>query len=121
VQVTKLEVTVRPQSGAPAVAHPLPHFANVSIVPDRDHPEWVSEVDGEIVNDTSPQTMNSAKISIVVLDPGGNVVGGGNATTFAKLPSGSRMVFLAQSGFKDIPSQKAASVAITVEPAYQTG
>jgi hypothetical protein len=121
VAVTKLEVTVRPEKGSPTVPHPLPHFANVQIFPDQDHPEWVSEIDGEMVNDTSPQTLNSAKLSMVVVDANGNVVGGGNMTTFGKLPSGSRMVFTAQSGFKEIPTQKASSVLISVEPSYQTG
>jgi hypothetical protein len=119
VAVTKLEVTVRPQAGVPATQHPLPHFANVQIFPDPDHPEWMGEVDGEIVNDTSQRTMDAAKLSIVVYDGVGNVVGGGNMTAGGKLPSGSRMVFIAQSGFKDIPMQNAVSVVITVEPAYE--
>jgi hypothetical protein len=119
--VAKLEITVRVGSGAPAVAHPLPHFANVRIVPDSQDPSWVSEVDGEIANDTAQRTMNSAQLSLVVLDAGGAIVGGGKTSLFATLPAGSRMVFLAQSGFSSIPTQKAASVVISVEPQYQTG
>ena len=107
--VTKLEVTVRVGGGAPAVPHPVPHFSNILIVPDRGDPTWVSEVDGEVANDTSPATMTSAQISVVVLDPNGAIVGGGQTTLYTALPSGSRMVFLAQSGFSDIPSNKAGS------------
>ena len=121
VLVTKLEVTVRVGGGAPAVPHPVPHFSNILIVPDRGDPTWVSEVDGEVANDTSPATMTSAQISVVVLDPNGAIVGGGQTTLYTALPSGSRMVFLAQSGFSDIPSNKAGSVAITAQPQYQTG
>jgi hypothetical protein len=118
--VTSLEVTVRVATGAPALAHPLPHFANVIIAPDSHH-EWVSEIDGEIVNDTSPQTLTAAKLSLVVFDANGNIVGGSSSSSYTPLPSGSRMVFLAQSGFDSIPFAKAASVTITVEPSYQTG
>lgn len=119
--VAKLEITVRVGSGAPAVSHPLPHFANVRIVPDTQDPSWVSEVDGEIANDTALRTMNSAQLSLVVLDASGGIVGGGKTSLFGTLPAGSRMVFLAQSGFSSIPTQKAASVVISVLPQYQTG
>jgi hypothetical protein len=118
--VVKLEITVRVGSGAPAVAHPLPHFANVRIVPDSQDPSWVSEVDGEIANDTAQRTMNSAQLSLVVLDGSGAVVGGGKANVFGTLPAGSRMVFLAQSGFSSIPTTKAATVLISAQPQYQT-
>lgn len=119
--VAKLEITVRVGSGAPALAHPLPHFANVRIVPDSQDPSWVSEVDGEISNDTSQRTMNSAQLSLVVLDANGAIVGGGKTSLFATLPVGSRMVFLAQSGFSSIPTDKAVSVVISAQPQYQTG
>jgi len=118
--VTKLEVTVKVGDGSPAAAHPQPHFANVRIVPDSHDPSWVSEVDGEIANDTAQATMTSAQLSIVVLDASGGIVGGGKANVNSPLPSGSRMVFLGQSGFGDIPTNKAASVVISAQPQYQT-
>jgi hypothetical protein len=119
--VAKLEITVRPGSGAPAVDHPLPHFANVRIVPDTKDPDWVSEVDGEIANDTSQRTLTGGQLSLVILDANGAIVGGGKTNLFGTLPAGSRMVFLAQSGFSSIPTQKAASVVISVLPQYSTG
>lgn len=118
--VAKLEVTIKVPTGEPAVAQPLPHFANVRVIPDPHDPGWVSEVDGEIVNDTSTQTLTNAKLSIVLVDGSGNIVGGGNTTVISPLPSGSRMVFLAQQGFTSVPTQKAVTPVISVLPTYQT-
>ena len=50
-----------------------------AILPSETDPGWVGEVDGEIVNDTSPQTLTFAKLSIVLLDATGKIVGGGTA------------------------------------------
>jgi hypothetical protein len=116
--VAKLEITIRVGQGAAAVAHPLPHFTGVRIVPDQNDPDFVGEVDGEIANDTSPQLMTSAQLSVVVFGSDGSIVGGGNAYV-SSLPSGSRMVFLAQQGFSDIPVTKASSVLISAIPQYQ--
>lgn len=118
--VTKLEITIRVGNGAPAVPHPLPHFANIAIIPDSKHPEWLSEVDGEVANDTSPATMSSAQLSMVVLDATGTIVGGGRTSVVASLPSGSREVFITSTGIKDIPTNKAASVVMSSLPQYQT-
>jgi hypothetical protein len=119
--VSKLEVTIRVGDGAPAVPHPLPHYANVRIIPDSHDPNWVSEIDGEVANDTSKTTMTSAQLSLVVLDASGAIVGGGTSNVSSALPSGSREVFLATRGFSSIPTGKAASVDISALPQYQTG
>jgi hypothetical protein len=121
VPVTKLEVTVNVTAHEPSKLVPLPHFVNVRILPSDNDPGWVSEVDGEVVNDTSPQTLVMAKISIVLLDATGRIVGGGTGISFSPLPSGSRMVFLAQSGFTGVPLSQAVVPMISVEPTYQTG
>ena len=83
-------------------------------------PDYVAEVDGEVVNDTSPFTLTSARLSVVLLDASGKIVGGGTGIVYSPLPSGSRMVFLAQSGFTGIPSSTAVVPIITVEPTYAT-
>jgi hypothetical protein len=116
--VSNLEVTIKVNSFEPAKPHILPHFVNVQILANPNETGWVGEVDGEIVNDTSPQTLTFAKLSIVVLDAGGRIVGGGSTMTFSPLPSGSRMVFLAQSGFAAVPISSAVTVIISVEPTY---
>lgn len=119
--VAKLEITVRVGAGAAAITHLLPHFANIRFIPDSQDPAWLSEIDGEIANDTSQRTMSSAQLSIVVLDANGAIVGGGKTNVFYALPAGSRMVFLAQSGFSAIPTPKAVSTVISVLPQYQAG
>jgi hypothetical protein len=118
--VTKLEVTIRVGSHARAKPRPMPHFANVRILAGETDPDYVAEVDGEVVNDTSPFTLTSARLSVVLLDASGKIVGGGTGIVYSPLPSGSRMVFLAQSGFTGIPSSTAVVPIITVEPTYAT-
>jgi hypothetical protein len=118
VAATSLEITIRVGAHQPKQKHAMPDFANVRILPSTYDPGWVSEVDGEIVNDTSPLTLTSANLSIVILDASGNPIGGGLGYTTAALPSGSRFVFLAQLGFSSIPLDRAAMALISVEPAY---
>lgn len=118
VAVSNLEVTIKVNAHEPAKPHILPHFVNVAILPNQNDSGWVGEVDGEIVNDTSPQTLTLAKLSIVLLDATGKIVGGGTAITFSPLPSGSRMVFLAQTGFSAVPISTAVTAMISVEPTY---
>jgi hypothetical protein len=116
--VVKLEITVKVQSHRPTQAYTLPHFVNVRILPGQYDSGFVGEVDGEIVNDSSPETLQSANLSIVLLDANGNIVGGGSALSYIPLPSGSRAVFLAQSGFNSIPWGEATQAVISVSPTY---
>jgi hypothetical protein len=116
--VSNLEVTIKVLAHEPGKPRILPHFVNVRILPSETDSGWIGEVDGEIVNDTSPQTLAVAKLSIVLLDATGRIVGGGNTTTFSPLPSGSRMVFLARSGFTAVPASNATSYIISVDPTY---
>jgi hypothetical protein len=118
VLATHLEITIRVGGNEPKQAHTMPEFANVQIFPSVYDPGWVSEVDGEVVNDTSPLTLTMATLSIVVLDASGNPLGGGGGFSSAAIPSGTRFVFVAQMGFTSIPLDRAASVLISVEPTY---
>jgi hypothetical protein len=119
VPVAKLEVTIKVMAHEPAKKHVLPHFVNVRILPSETDPGYVGEIDGEIVNDTSPATLTYTNLSIVILDAGGKIVGGGNSIAYAALPSGSRMVFIANSGFAPIPAQQAVTPIISADPTYQ--
>jgi hypothetical protein len=118
IATTRLEITVRVGAHEPKSAHPAPSFANVRILPAQYDPGWVGEVDGEVVNGTPVVTLASAQLSIVVFDATGNVIGGGTGISFTAIPSGSRFVFTATSGFTALPVDKAASVTISVEPTY---
>lgn len=119
--VTRLEITIRVGAHEPKTTHPEPSFANVRILPSQFDIGWVGEVDGEVVNATPRQTLVNASLSIVVLDASGNVIGGGSGMSAASIPSGSRFVFIATSGFTALAVDKAASAAISAEPTYTSG
>jgi hypothetical protein len=119
--VTRLEITIRVGAHAPKTAHPEPDFANVRPVPSAYDPGWVGEVDGEVVNGAPALTLSMARLSIVILDSAGNVIGGGSGSTLASVPSGSRSVFIAQSGFTALPMDKAATAIVSAEPNYLNG
>lgn len=121
VGVVRLEITIRVGAHQPSSPHAMPDFANLRILSSIIDPGWVAEVDGEVVNDTSKQTLSTAKLSIVLLDASGNPIGGSTGSTFSPLPSGSRIVFLVQNGFSAVPLDKAASALVSVEPSYVAG
>jgi hypothetical protein len=121
VPVAKLELTIRLGAHQLKQPHSLPEFANVRIVPAQSDAGWVGEVDGEVLNTAPGKTLTSAKLSIVLLDAAGNPVGGGTGYTLAPLPSGSRMVFLATSGFNAVPLDRALTPVISAEPGYVAG
>ena len=116
--VARLELTIRLGAHQLKQPHNLPEFANVRIIPSQGEPGWVGEVDGEVLNSTPAMTLTNAKLSIVLLDAAGNPVGGGTGYTFSPLPSGSRMVFLATSGFASVPLDRALTPVVSAEPTY---
>jgi hypothetical protein len=116
--VAKLELTIRLGAHELKQQHTLPEFANVRIIPSKTDAGWVGEVDGEVLNTAPGRTLTRAKLSIVLLDAGGTPVGGGTGYTAAPLPSGSRMVFLATSGFTAVPLDRALTPVISAEPSY---
>jgi hypothetical protein len=118
VPVSSLEITIRVGSHSPIKSHPAPDFANVHLVPDGRDPGWVGEVDGEVVNATPTLTLTSARLSIVVLDAAGKVIGGGTGFTVVSVPSGSRVVFTASSGVTALPTDKASTAIVSSEPTY---
>ncbi len=119
--VSSLEITIRVGSHEPKKAHPAPDFANVRILPDDTNPGWVGEVDGEVVNATPTLTLQSARLSIVILDASGNVTGGGTGLTFGSVPSGARVVFTATSGLTALPTGRAIIAVVSSEPTYING
>jgi hypothetical protein len=121
VPVTKLELTIRLGAHQLKQPHSMPEFANVRIVPSQGDLGWVGEVDGEVLNSTPAMTLTNAKLSIVLLDAAGTPVGGGIGYTFSALPSGSRMVFLATSGFTAVPLDRALTAVVSAEPTYAAG
>lgn len=118
VPVASLEITIRVGSHSPKQGHPLPDFANVRVIPDDLTPGWVGEVDGEVVNATPTVTLSSARLSIVLLNAAGGVVGGGTGYTVVSVPSGSRVVFTATSGLTACATDQAVAAIISSEPTY---
>lgn len=118
VQVAKLELTIRLGGHQVKESHAAPEFANLTIGASGLYPGYVGEVDGEVLNTASGKILSSTKLSIVLLDPAGNPIGGGTGNTYSPLPAGSRMVFLAQSGFDAAPLDKVLTAVVSAEPTY---
>lgn len=118
VPVTKLEITVRLGGHQVKAPHLWPEFANLTIGASTLYPGYVGEVDGEVLNTAQGKILSMTKLSVVLLDPSGNPIGGGTGNTFSPLPAGSRMVFLAQSGFNSAPLDKVLTAVVSAEPTY---
>jgi len=119
VAAKKLTASLRVGSYATATNKPRPRVGSATIVASNADPGWVGEVDGEIVNDASQQTLYRAAISVVVLDTGGRIVGGGTGALSRPLASGARGPFAAKLGFAAIPIGDAARPVVSVVPAYR--
>ena len=117
--VSKLELTIRLGGHQVKEPHLWPEFANLTIGPSILYPGYVGEVDGEVLNTAPNKILSMTKLSVVLLDPSGNPIGGGTGNTYSPLPSGSRMVFLAQTGFNSAPLDKVLTAVVSAEPTYQ--
>jgi hypothetical protein len=116
--VVKLEVVVQTGSYVKRSVHE-PAVENVHIVPSSFEPDWVGEVDGDLVNDHPTDTLTNAQVFIVLLDSTGNVVGGGTGFLFATLPPGTRSYMSAGFGFAPVPTEKATTAAISIVATYK--
>jgi hypothetical protein len=116
--VVRLEVVVQTDSFAPRAVH-QPLLENVHVVPSRFAPDWVGEVDGDVVNDHPTATLTNAQLSIVLLDAAGKVLGGGTGYVLASLPPGTRSFFAATSGFSAVRFADVSTAAVSVVPAYK--
>jgi hypothetical protein len=116
--VVKLEVIVQTGSYVKAATHE-PAVENVHIVPSSFEPDWVGEVDGDLINDDLTDTLTNAQIFVVLFDSAGNIVGGGTGFIFATLPPGTRVYMSTSSGFTAVPTAKATTAAISIVPTYK--
>lgn len=110
--VAQLEVVIQVGGRQRAEIH-QPLVANIRIVPDRRDATWVGEVDGEIINDHRRLNLSRTKLSTVVFDPGGNIIGGGSGMATAVLPPGTRQAFVINSGVDAIPWARAARAMVS--------
>jgi hypothetical protein len=110
--VAQLEVVIQVGGRQRAEIH-QPLVANIRIVPDRRDATWVGEVDGEIINDHQRLNLARTKVSTVVFDPAGNIIGGGSGLATASLPPGTRQAFVISSGVDAIPWARAARAIVS--------
>ena len=105
---------------APPAVHPFqaPETRNVAVVPSTTDAQWVGEVDGELDNTRTDATMTAARITVVLLDAAGVIVGGGAATSTLALPPGERGFFTVAAGVGAVASARAASAQVSVVPTY---
>jgi hypothetical protein len=115
--VSRLEVVVTVAKRQPHKLH-IPPIANIYLEPSAFDAGWLGAVDGELVNDDPLQILQSASLSAVVMDAGGNVVGGATGYAFAPLPPSARELVKLTGAVTAIPVAKAASALVSVTPTY---
>jgi hypothetical protein len=117
--IARLEIVMQVGSTQRHTGHP-PAIDNIVIEPSLLDQGWVGDVAGEVINNDPSLTLENTSFSAVILDAAGNVLGGGNGSTFGSLPPGTRMVFkLTNGGFRDISTDKASSVLVSASPTWQ--
>lgn len=117
--IARLEIVVQ-IGDRQAATKRIPAIANVVIEPDQFKPTWVGDIAGELINTDARLTLQNAQLSAVVFDKQGNVIGGGNGSSFFALPPGTRSVFKLTFGFNAIPTAQANSAFVSVVPSYKS-
>jgi hypothetical protein len=116
--IARLEVVVKIGHSGPAT-HTKPGISAVRVLPSVFEPAWSGSVEGEIQNDSASRTLQSVELSAVVLDAGGNIIGGGSGFGISSLPPSARVFFKIDNGMRPIPYSKVASALVSVVPTYQ--
>jgi hypothetical protein len=116
--IDRLEVVI--QVGAHALQGTLPPaIANLRVLPDLYDPGWVGSVEGELINDKANLELWNARLSTVVFDAAGNILGGGTGYAFQALPPGTREFIKLTMGLKAIPITLAASAMVSVDASWR--
>ena len=114
--VVRLEVTVQVGERArPTRQAPAP--GSVRLVGDLFEPAFVGSVEGELHNDDR-RTLEFARLSAVILDAQGNVIGGASGFAGSSMPPGARQFFKLTCP-PAVPLGNAASAIVSVEPTYR--
>jgi hypothetical protein len=116
--VVRLEPVIQ-VGGHTKASQRLPQVVNAHVEPSTFEPAWLGSVEGEVANVDPSLILRSARLSAVVFDGAGNVIGGGNGFVFAPLPPNTREFFKLANGFRSIPFDQAASVAVSIQPSWQ--
>ena len=115
--VARLEIVIRVGDRQRHTVY-QPLIQSIGIVPGLRDAMWVGEVNGEIVNDHPSLNVSKTKLSTVVFDASGTIVGGGSGSATALLPPGTRQVFKITSGVDAIPWARAARAAVSTFATY---
>jgi hypothetical protein len=116
--VSSLEIVTRIGSQAPK--HKLgPPTSDVLVQESRFDEGWVGGVVGQILNDHPTMMLSSPRVSTVVFDSAGNVIGGTQGGSTSGLLPGVRAYFSASQGADSIPFDRAASAGVSVLGQYE--
>ena len=115
--VARLEIVVK-VGGRQRRLVRQPIVQSIGIVPGRRDATWVGEVNGELVNDHASLNVSRTKLSTVVFDASGVIIGGGRGDATALLPPGTRQVFTITSGVDAIPWARAARAVVSTYATY---
>jgi hypothetical protein len=116
--IDRLEVVVQVGAHGKQSALP-PAIANLRVLPDPYDPGFVGSVEGELINDQPALELWNARLSTVVFDAAGNILGGGTGYAFQTLPPGTREFIKLTMGLKAIPITRAASAVVSVDPSWR--
>jgi hypothetical protein len=118
VPIVRLEAVVVVGAHTLAGTTP-PATANLRILPDPVDPGFVGSVEGELINDKPALSLWNARLSTVVFDNAGNVLGGGSGFAFQTLPPGTREFLKITNGLNAIPITAAASAVVSVDASWK--
>ena len=115
--VAKLEVVI--QVGGWTRQAPAPvGVANLRIFEAENDAGWGGSIEGELINDHPLLILDRARLSAVIFDVDGNVIGGAQGSSSASLPPGGRVFFKMTSGLRQVPFHLAHSALISIEARY---
>lgn len=117
-QVSSLEIVVRIGGQEPKRKR-SPAVSDILVQQARYDPGWVGAVVGQIENDWKTMLLLSTRISAVVFDSSGAVIGGAQGMTNAGQLPGVRAYFNAGSSVSSIPFDRAASASVSVLGTYE--
>ncbi len=118
IPVSTLETIERIGAQQPK-ALKVPELTDYRILASRYDPGWVASVMFQAFNDEPLLLFSSPRISAVVFDASGNVIGGGTGFDTAPLAPGVRAQYAVSSGLSAIPTDLAASASISVLGKYE--
>jgi hypothetical protein len=115
--IAKLEVVIQVGGWTRQARAPVT-VANLRIFAQENDPTWGGSLEGELINDHPTLILERARLSAVIFDLDGNVIGGAQGSASASLPPGGRVFFKLTSGIRNIPVGKAYSAQVSVEVSY---